>query len=242
MLLSELKPNENTKLLLVGPSGSGKTCFAMEFPKPIYVFDTDNKISSAAAHHAGAPWLKDVEYDSYAKQGESDFPIERMNKKLGEMRKDIDAGTFKYKTVIIDSLTTYTEQAFPYLMKMNPGIKRQAINKACVPALQDYGIFKIFTRDLITQTLSFPCSVVMTAHIDLKRDEHTGRLIHRPLMAGALQNSLDVYFENVFYTSVDEGKYWAQTQSDKTYSCRCQIKGLPAKVEMKYDNLIKGDK
>jgi len=210
MNLNELKPSETMNLLLVGPAGSGKTCLMAEFPKPMYVFDFDNKISSAAAHHVGQPWLSGIEYESYARQGDKDFPVERANKKLGEMRKEIDAGTFKYKTVVIDSLTTYTEQAFPYLIKMNPGIKRILVNKAVVPALADYGIFKIFTRDLITQTLTFPCNVIMTAHVDLKRDEHTGRLIHRPLMVGALQNSLDVYFENVFYTSVDEGKYWVK--------------------------------
>ena len=180
--LSDVESTKYEKVLVCGNSGTGKTVFSIGFPKPLYCFDFDNKITSAANFYRGESWLQDVDYDTYQKQSHADDPSERMDKKLSDLLTLFSKGERPFETIVLDSLTTMSENVMNYLIKKNPGIKRMTINKAQVPGLQDYGVFKTYMRELITKVLAFPCNVVFTAHLETKRDDTSGRLIQRPLM------------------------------------------------------------
>ncbi|HUR97951.1 MAG TPA: AAA family ATPase, partial [Pyrinomonadaceae bacterium] len=115
MKLSELKPSQNKKICVLGDSGSGKTVFAAGCPGPIYFFDFDGKISSAASYFAKDPErLTQIHYDSYQPADEKDHPFARYDKKLTELAQ---AKPFPYATVVVDSLTTYADAMFKEIVR-----------------------------------------------------------------------------------------------------------------------------
>lgn len=238
--LSDLNPSANIKLLLFGDSGTGKTCFAMTFPGPIWVADFDGKISSAAAFYSNMPdVLAQVEYENYVALGKEDMPAERFNKKLGELKQLAREGKFPYRTIVIDSLTTYADETMKYLMKENPGVKRMITRLAQAPSQQDYGIANIFHKQLIGELVAFPCNIVVTAHIATEKDELTGEILRTPLIAGQLKQKLPIYFSEVHRAFTRDGKYFAQTQSDGKFQCRSQIKNIPREIPLHYHELVK---
>lgn len=233
--LSDLKPSNKKTVLIYGESGSGKTCFAASFPGPIHYYDFDGKVSSAAQYLKGSAKLGEISYDDCTPKKGFD-PGAFINDEIGKIK---DSGSVPYGTIVIDSLTTFADATMAYLMKMNPGIKRIITRGAQAPALQDYGIFRLYMKAFISGVLALPCNVVFTAHVHVDKDEHTGRLIYHPMMAGKLAYELPIYFEEVYVSYVKDGKYFAQTQADSKYQCRSQIRGLPKEIPLSYEELIK---
>lgn len=246
MKLSELKPEENWKILIFGDSGAGKTVFSTSFPGPVHVCDFDLKISSAASFYKGSDQLDKISYEQYPfnqkKPGESG---RRFNDHMGELKKAAEEGKFPYKTLVIDSLTTASDRLMEYLMSQNPGIKRTVTKGGQAPALQDYGVFRIFMKQFISEVINFPCNVIFTAHIETVKDEDSGRVLNIPMLTGKLAKELPIYFEEVYLAKVaGEGaqrKYMLQTQSDRKFNCRTQ-RGLPVEIESSYESLCKSSK
>lgn len=242
MKLSELKPTEHLKILICGPAGSGKTCFAAGFPYPILVLDFDGKVDSAAAWYAqDKERLENIDVRDLSKKLANIDPIQEMMKVINEELIPAQAGGSKYKTLVIDSVTTFSGAVLNHIVNTNPGIKRSISKQGVQPCQQDYGILKREFTKLIPGLLSLPMNVVMLGHIKTDRDELTGELVRGPLMDGSFGNELPIYFKEVYRSFMKDGKSQAQTQSDMYYSfCRSQIPRLPSVIELKYENLIKG--
>lgn len=233
--LTDLKPQENIKLLLFGDSGSGKTVFSTGWPGPIHVLDFDNKISSAAAFWQGQAQLNEITYENYGPVDSRGTSAERCNAAVGQMKKD---GKLP-RTLVLDSLTTFSDEVMRYLMRLNPGIKRFETKGAQVAAQQDYQVARLFFKQVLTELINLPCNIVVTAHIQIDKDETTGEIFRTPMLAGKLSRELPIYFSEVYRSYAKDGKYWAQTKSDARYQCRTQIRGIPAEIELKYESLVK---
>lgn len=235
--LNDLKISENLRLLQYGESGTGKTVFATGFPTPIHVLDFDNKISSAAAYwrEKDPARLNDITYETYGPTDERGTQAERCSNDLGKMRKE---GKFP-RTLVLDSLTTFSDEFMRYLMRINPGIKRMDTKGAATPAMQDYQVAKLYFKQFIGQLLTLPCNVVVLAHIQMDKDEITGEILRTPMIAGKLSRELPIWFEEVHRSYVKDGKYMSQTKSDSRYQCRTQIPRLPAEIELRYEELVK---
>jgi hypothetical protein len=240
--LGELKTEGNMKVLGYGKPGSGKTVGACSFPYPALLLDFDGKADSAALFYKGdTERLNGIDVrDLSAKIGVD--PIQELmkiiDKELIPATKSADP--FPYKTIILDSVTTFSKLVLEHIVKTNPGMKRVVTKQGVSPGLQDYGILKREFGRLIPGLLSLPCNVVMLAHIDTEKDELTGEILRHPLMDGAFSKQLPIYFKEVYHLFVDEkGNYMAQTKSDRKYSCRSQIPGLPNPVPFNYEELAK---
>lgn len=231
--LSTLKDAQHFKGLIIGDSGAGKTCFAAGFGRT-YVLDFDNKISSAAAFYRHSPQIEKIDYDNYAPTDTKGTAFEKANQKLGEIKKALG----DYETIVIDSLTTLSDEAMKWIMRINPGTKRNATKGAQAPALQDYGIFRIFMKDFIQQVINLPCHVIFTAHIQIEKDETTGQILRSPMLAGKLSRELPIYFPEVWRAFTKDDKYLLQTQSDSKFTCRSQIPGIPKEVEAKPELIL----
>lgn len=233
--LNSLKPEQNIRMLLFGDSGTGKTCFATGWPGPIHYADFDGKVNSAAAFLHGSPKLDEITYENYAPVDDKGSAGLRFNTDLGKMRKD---GKLP-GTLVLDSLTTFSDEMMRYLMRLNPGIKRMDTKGAATPAMLDYQVARLFFKQVLGELLNLPCNLVVTAHIQVDKDEITGEILRTPMLAGKLSRELPILFPEVHRSFVRDRKYWAQTKSDARFQCRTQIRGLPAEIELKYESLIK---
>ncbi len=241
-LLSELETTEFKKILFVGPPGSGKSCAAIGFPYPILALDFDNKMNSAALwYNEDKERLQNVDVRQLGKRLDGDDMIAELNKIVrDELIPQQKSGQMKYKTLVIDSATTFSAAVLNHIVKTNPGTKRVASAQGVQPGMQDYGVLRREFARLIPGLLSLPMNVVMTAHVKTERSELTGEILRSPVMDGSFAQELPVYFEEVYRVYMKDGKPWAQTKSDQYYDfCRSQIPRLPNPVPLAYENLIK---
>lgn len=241
MKLSEIKTSDNIKALFCGPPGSGKTCVAAGFPYPMIVADFDGKIDSAAAWYAGdSERLAGIEVRDYSRQLDGKDQIVEFLKLLNELSAQQKAGEMKIKTLVIDSVTTFSSAVLNHIIKTNPGIKRVASAQGLQAGMPDYGILKREFGRLIPGLLSLPINVVMTAHVKVDRNELTGEIVRSPIMDGSFSQELPIFFKEVYRVFMKDGKPFAQTKSDQYYDfCRSQIPRLPNPVPLSYENLIK---
>lgn len=241
MKLAEVKTSENLKVLLVGPPGTAKTCIAVGFPYPMLVLDFDGKINSAARWYEGdKERLAGVEVRNLSAKLDGQDPILEVLQVLKDLGEQQVKGEMKYKTLVIDSATTFSAAVLSHIVKTNPGIKRVACAQGVQPGMQDFGILKREFAKLIPGLLSLPMNIVMTAHVKTDRSELTGEIIRSPIMDGSFAQELPIFFEEVYVVSMKDGKPWAQTKSDQNYNfCRSQIPRLPNPVQLSYEELMK---
>lgn len=233
MKLSEVKTEDRVKLLLYGDPGEGKTVFAASFPGPIKFFDFDGKADSAALFFKDNPEvLENVDVVELAGNLVED-PIVNLNKIINEeLIPQQKTGEMHFKTLVLDSITTFSRAVLNHIVKTNPGIKRNQTKQGVQPGLQDYGILKREFAKLIPGLLSLPCNVVMTAHMDTQKDEVSGEIIRGPIMDGAFSAQLPIYFKEVWRLYTEKDQRLAQTQSNYKYKCRSQIPGLPNPLDV----------
>lgn len=237
MKLSDVDPSENLKVLVYGKSGTGKTCFACSFPTPILLLDFDGKANSAASFFRNdKDRLAQIEVERLVpKEGFS--PVSRLAEVIGDLSRQQKAGEYKYKTLVVDSLTTFSSQVLKHIVKTNPGIKRVTTTQGQQPGMQDYGILKREFARLIPGLLTLDMNVVMLGHIKTDKDETTGEIMRGVNMDGSFGAELPIYFEEVYRSYVKDGKYLAQTQADFKFDCRTQ-RGLSKEIELKYERII----
>ena len=241
MKLSEFSVGRNLKVLAYGHSGAGKTIFASSFPGPIFFADFDGKVSSVANYLRGSKKIDEIEFETYLpRPGEKDDrPFVRYNTKLVELENAAKAGNFPYKTVVIDSLTLYADQMLKEVVLQNPGIKRQESPTTKLTSMQDYMILNLHFKNMLVRVLQLPCNVVVTAHIQVTKDDITGEIHREAQLPGKLASFLPIMFEEVYRVYSADGKYLAQTQSSAQYNARSQIKGLPNPMVLSYSEIEK---
>lgn len=242
MQLSEIKPTENIKILLCGSPGTSKTCFAAGAPLPILFLDFDSKVNSAAAWYAGdKERLEQIDVRQLGKRLDGSDPIAEMQKIISEeLIPQQQSGKMKYRTLVIDSCTTFSAAVLQHIIKTNPGVNRVKSAQGVQPGMVDFGVLKREFARLIPGLLGLPMNVIMTAHIKTDRSDLTGEIIRSPIMDGSFSAELPIYFEQVFRVYMDKGKPMAQTQSDQIYDfCRNQIPGLPSPIELSWANITK---
>lgn len=233
--LGEIKTTGELKINMVGDPGCGKTIAACSLAKDgkLLAFDFDGKIDSAALFYKDQTEIMDNIMVEELSPSLIDDPIERLNQII---EKDLipqqRAGELEYKTIVIDSITTFSRAALKHIVRTNPGIKRVTTKQGVQPGMQDYGILRREFARLIPGLLSLPCNVIMTSHVSVTKNDITGEIIRGPVMDGSFSQELGVYFKEVWYLSVDKGKRLAQTQSDYKYKCRSQIPGLPNPLDI----------
>lgn len=237
MKLSEMSSNSFIKLLVYGDSGTGKTVLAASFAEqgPVEYWDFDHKISSAANFYHNKPEiLKNIDVYQFAH-----LPKETRMSEWQKRAHQIDTlvrakQPLPFKTLVLDSLTTFTQYMLENYITNNKSIKRplEGIN-----AMQDYQLLDKHLTQIISSLLALDCNVVMLGHLQTEKDEVSGLVSRRPLMAGKFADKLPIYFEEVYVSKVDSaGKYVLQTRTDSNFKCRTQ-RNLPATIESHCKNI-----
>jgi len=233
MKLSEMDTESNQKLLLYGDPGEGKTVLACSFPGPLSLLDFDGKADSAAMFYKdNRALLESIDVENLAASMTED-PMVRLNQLIDKVYiPEQKLGKMSAQTLILDSITTFSRATLNHIIKTNPAIKRFVSKQGIQPCLQDYGILKREFAKIIPGLLSLNCNVIMTAHIDIQKDELSGEVSRGPVMDGAFSQQLPIYFKEVWRIYTDKGRRMAQTQSNYKYKCRSQIPGLPDPLDV----------
>lgn len=95
------------RMLFVGRSGSGKGNAGVSFPKPMYVFDIDNRMKGTVSAHKwlGVEEFGKIDFDFYnARDG-----FAAVDNKLSEIFESSKRGACKYKTIQISSLGSFVQ-------------------------------------------------------------------------------------------------------------------------------------
>lgn len=239
MLLSELATKSpRVRVLTYGDSGVGKTCLGATFPGPIKLLDFDGKANSIISFLGkGHPKLKDIDVEDL-RPTMAGNPIEAFQVILGDLIKQQQAGKIEFETLIIDSLTTFSDAALKHIVKSNPAIKRPTYKQGAQPCQADYGILRREFKRLIPGILSLDCNVLCLGHIKMEKDDTTGAIVNNVMLDGSFGQELPIYFEEVYVAMKKGDRRYLMTQNDGRYKCRTQ-RGLPKEIDMSYDAIIK---
>lgn len=232
--LDQIQTEGNVKLLLIGQPGAGKTCFAATMPGPVLYLDFDNKVDSAALFHRNKPeLLKNIEVRQLSSNFVGD-PVAEFNKIIAnELIPAQKLGNMKYKTIVLDSISSFSHAALMHILTTNPGIKGVITAQGKMTDQTHYGVLLREFKRLIPGLLTLQCNIVMCAHVDTYKDAATGVIIREAAMDGSYSQKLPQVFKEVWHLHVKDGKRMAQTVSDHTFGClRSQIPGLPAQFDI----------
>lgn len=208
--LEKINPDTHiTKAFFWGPSGSGKTTAACTWPKPMLFIDCDNGLLSIQKN-----------FDQIDK---ATIPVETIitrsgNKPKGhEMVVDIlndlndkNSTLFgKYRTVVLDSLTSLTSIINQQVLFLNPTKKETTVDawKSITMDITDYSQQMHHVEQAVLSLLNlaiFGVHVIAIAHDKDKSisKKFSIEIIQRwfvPNLTGQLANSIHVGFDEVWY-------------------------------------------
>lgn len=210
---TDFKPDQRNFMLFAGESGDGKSAAAASFPKPLFNADFDSRFDGVS-NCLKQGWLKDedkIEYQQFSPMG-GWLPVEKF---FSQFDMDRMAGSFKYKTMQIDSLTSLARLVLNFSHTFQKGNKVGEDGKGIIrmsgPA--DFNLEQTGVHQFFDHIRSYPCNIIVTAHIvprwgRIKTDENpfpqseiTGEKLSVRDNLGA--NVLS-YFNNVFRFSREQ--------------------------------------
>lgn len=179
------KDSEFLRAIIYGSAGCGKTTMIGTFPKPILVFNFDDKMKPLY----GIDGIEAVNYP-FDKSSECSKVWRQFLKDFREAKKDP-----KYKTLAMDSLTLMNRVLITHIMIMSG---KQPEDK---PTLPNYGEMKDMYEYLFIEMNKIQDkNVIMTAHIQEVYGEEDVLLERSPLITGAkIRAALPALFEELYY-------------------------------------------
>lgn len=191
-------------ILLIGDPGSGKTQFIGTCPRPIWIADFDKGAATLEndstdidvsvfkdAPFGGRPMPK---YGIY-KFGEA---WEAFQDRMNIIGEEIDKGTCKYKTIAIDSFTTFQSCIVAHALANSKHPKGPI-------EIQDYGTLLNIQKSFFDQFSSWPLLKVCTAHVERTKNELNESIEMLPLGLGKFTSIIPIYFDEVWYLEVTSG-------------------------------------
>lgn len=185
---------ESFNLLVYGFSGAGKTRLLKTARRPIVIdsFDPGGTKTIRGAIKEGYV-VADTRFEQEDAGNPKAFSLwEAHIRDLERNRVFDNIGTYA-----IDSLTLWSEAL------MNEILRRSGRTRG-IPQVQDWQLMMNTTRDCIKALTSYPCDLIVTAHVDSDKDEITGKLFTAPLIAGKLKERLPLLFDELYVMQAQE--------------------------------------
>lgn len=222
---------EHVKIFLTGDYGTGKSIFASTCPTPGFVFDADDTMQSYRE--------KDFDYETLPLTATGWVAFE---KTVREVKADVLAK--KYATVVVDSTTSLTDMAMERALQLDPSRTPEGgpvWNK-------HFMMVRNLMEGKLRQIVSWPCNIVIIAHLYIEKDEKTGAIIGiEPLLTGQLSQMIPGYFGEVYcaftrqIASKTAGQpprtvYYLRTVPRGHYKARSRLSGIERLLPDEIDN------
>lgn len=177
------------RFFLAGPSGSGKTTSAMTVPGPKLVVDFDGRSASLAGFD-DVSVLDCVEADHRSPRAWD--RAERIRKELLTLARK--PAEFPYSLIFFDGLTSMNRISLNWalLLDSNRGLGGAPARQHFLPQMDALAKFML-------STLSLPCHVGYSGHMELIEDEERGTSILLPKTTGKLRTELANWFNETYY-------------------------------------------
>lgn len=232
--------NATPSILIVGDGGTGKTRFLGSCPSP-FVIDCDKGMASVAGMDVEYRTFKDAPWGSKAINKEDGiYPWGSAWNELVRYVDDviypqIEAGTWPYKVLAFDSVTTLGNIAKNAILKQAGKTGKDQLEK------QHWGQMLRQLEVFFEQVTSWPVISIFTAHI--RRDENLvqGTTEYLPMIEGQLAGRLGIYFDEFYFTQTagkgDARKFAFKTQAEGLYKQAKSRANVPDGVEANWSKL-----
>lgn len=193
----DLAANTAPKILIIGDGGTEKTRFLAS--AGVFVYDFDKGMDSTAGQDVEYVTFKDAPHGSKAfNKEEGIYPYGEawpafINHLNTVVWPQVEKGTFPFRGIGLDSLTTLSNISMNYVLKGNG-------KAAAAPEIQHWGQQLRLLETVMDQLTAWNIAVMVTAHI--KRDDNivTSITEYLPMVAGQLSGRVGIYFGEVYYT------------------------------------------
>lgn len=212
-------------ILALGDSGSGKTSLLSTCPKPVFVDSFDpggTKTESLQPLIQSGDLLAEPRWE--ADSWKSPFAFREWEREMADRQRE---GFFDYLgTYALDSASKWSDSLmFAILAAGTRGKSR----KGQTPELQDYLVQQLTAVDWLGVIMGLPCSVLVTAHLGIEKDELTGRIESGPLLYGKLAKKLPIAFDECYIMRPQQSSsgpvFKVQVHADGYYMAKSRIGG-----------------
>jgi hypothetical protein len=152
-----------------------------------------------------------------------------------DFQDKLKAGFFDdFDVIAMDSATTFLDLIMDRVLTING-------RSGSWPQQDDYGPQMLVFQNVCRQLTALGKVVVMTGHLETKKDELVGRIFRTPMMTGRLKTKIPLLFSDIFVCEVENdgrGKitHKIQTAPDRiTTAIRTTFKGLPPYQDVTID-------
>lgn len=219
--------------LVIGNMGTGKTYSLQTLPRPLLVHSFDP---------GGSKVLRDGVKDGsiIVEQFEEDSAAKPQAFKRWESRllQHLASGFFNhFASYAIDSATTLQECLLHQVINQMGGGKNPHR-----PELQHYQVMISTMKDIVKTVTTLDLHTVLIGHVDMDKDEVTGRMVANIAATGKLRRGLPILYDEVYIAEVlnkPKGpEYSWITQPRGNYHARSRLANIDASEEQNFKRLM----
>jgi hypothetical protein len=203
--------------LVYGDFGTGKTNLIRTCRLPVHIDSFDPGGTKTVRDEVkGGSILADTRYEVEDPMKPTAFEL--WDKEYSRRKRD---GYFNaIGTYVIDSATTWASAAMNVILK-------KAGRLGGPPFQQDYLPAMSMIENAIKDMVTLPCDVILTAHLDVDKDEASGRMFVGPMFVGKLKQRIPLLFDELYCAQVKNTAagpvYTLLTRSDGIFKARTRL-------------------
>lgn len=220
-----------TNILLTGDFGTGKTTTCATAPRPILFDSFDPGGVRSVRQHLWSPEnpngfiIADTRFEDEDSMNPTAYNL--WESTFLQRRRD---GLFdSIGTYVIDSGTNFAEACMNRIL-----VKRKGGRQDGIPTIQDYQVLILTIRDIVKAATALPCNFIFTCHLELVKDELSGRITQELLVTGKLRGKLPLLFDEVYVCENRGTERKLLTANDGQFKARTRL-GAGGKFQLRED-------